>query len=269
MLLIIISRTEPYYEGAMLIHEACVSIGIGCDIRYVEDVLSEADITNHAANGCVVYFLTNASSVPNCISRITQTAMATVVNRNFLVSDTTKYSMQSRLRAAGVRVPASVPIPTEKSLDTVLEKLRLPVYIKSQKQASTVVRAEIVEEFYSRMSGSDSADFYVEESVDLEKFHLEKLYYVDGYIDSKNDNLTTERNLETVLKHISRLLELDVFSADIFVGRGGHSYFCIDVNPAPALFHSGKARAHLAVFAQHSAAMIERHTNKTLMPLAL
>ena len=107
---------------------------------------------------------------------------------------------------------------------------------------------ETGKEFHDNVLGKSAEDFYFEESVNLEKFYLEKIYYIDGYIESRNKDFVITENLKTELKNISNVLKLDVYSVDIFISVDGETYLYIDINPSSGLFQSNKARIQFAKF---------------------
>lgn len=249
MLTVVISRTEPYLNGALFIKEACASVQLNCDIYYIEDILLNKNETlSKNKSECLIYFLTNTDTIPECIKSFESSNKNILINRDFFISEKNKFSVQNRLRLAEVYVPDSIVVTNKSFFGAVLQSLKLPLYIKSQKQANTVIRVETDKEFYDNMLGRSIKDFYFEESVDLEKFHLEKIYYVGGHIESENKNLVITDSLETELKNISNLLELEIYSADVFASISSNTYYYIDINPAPALFHSTKARMHFAKY---------------------
>ena len=249
MLAVIISKTEPYLNGATLIKEACASLQLNCDILYIEDVLSDEKMFfQKHKSGRLIYFLTNVDSVPKCANYFEYSPRNTLINRDFLISRKTKFSVQTRLRLAGVNVPDSLIVTDENLFGEILQRLRLPLYIKSQQQTSIVIRVETEKEFHDNILGRSAENFYFEESANLEKFYLEKIYYVDGYIESKNEEFVITDILRTELKNISNVLNLDVYSADIFVSINSDTYLYIDINPSPGLFQSSEARIHLAKY---------------------
>lgn len=247
-LIIVISKTESYFDGALLIKDACASLQLNCDIRYIEDINFDESSALVAQSECIIYFLTNADDIPKCVSHFERSIKNTVINRDSLISSKTKFDIQSRLRLAGIHVPDSIIVTDEGLFESVLQNLRLPLYIKSQKQVGTVIRIEKEKEFYDNIAGRSTEDFYFEESVNLEEFCLKKIYYVDGHVELKNENFIVTDDLRIVFKNISDALNLDVYSADIFFSNESSTYLCIDVNPAPALFHSTKARINFAKY---------------------
>mgnify|MGYP001585344364 CR=1 FL=1 len=141
MLVVIISKTDPYLNGATLIKEVCASFQLNCDVLYIEDILSDknSSLLEHKSRG-LIYFLTNAVGVPECANYLEHSTKNVLVNRDFLISRQTKFSVQTRLRLAGLNVPNSLVVTDGNLFDEVLWDLRLPLYIKSQNQTSTVIR---------------------------------------------------------------------------------------------------------------------------------
>lgn len=249
MLAVIISKAEPYLNGAALIKEMCASLQLNCDILYIEDVLSNKnDNLPEFESAGLIYFLTNAVGVPEFANYLEHSTKKILINRDFLISRQPKFSVQTRLRLAGINVPDSLVVTDESLFDKVLLGLRLPLYIKSQSQTSTVIRVETEKEFHDNVLGKSAKDFYFEESVNLEKFYLEKIYYINGYVVSKSENLILTDGLKIELKNISSVLGLDIYSTDIFVSVYGDTYVYIDINPSPGFFQSNEARLHLAKY---------------------
>jgi glutathione synthase/RimK-type ligase-like ATP-grasp enzyme len=166
---------------------------------------------------------------------------SSVINNVFLISRMEKFSIQHSLYVAGVNVPKSIVV-SNRNPEEVLQNLKLPLYMKSQKQADTVIQINTKDEFDKKISSKSIEDFYFEESVDMENFHLEKIYYINEYAEPRNPSFIITDNLMDGLKKISHVLKLDVYSVDIFFSSNTDDYKCIDVNPSSALFYSAKAR---------------------------
>ena len=161
-----------------------------------------------------------------------------------------KYSVQNCLRNVEIKVPKSIMLSNQ-DYGEAIEKCGLPLYVKSQKQADTIIYTSTEEGFDRTVLELPIKNFYFEEGVDLNEFHLEKIYYVDEYIESSKLDFVITDDLKSILKNISQALNLEIYSGDIFFSNTDDDYRCIDINPAPGLFHSTKARVNFAKYVLH------------------
>lgn len=259
MLIVVISRTEPYLNGAILIKEMCLSLKLECKIVYIEDISFNYEAFS-SSNSYTFYFLSNVASIPRYADDFERSFAGSVINKGFFISEMNKFTIQTCLRDVGVNVPKSIEL-SEQNFGSSLQGLKLPVYLKSQKQADIVIRASTMEEFNQCMIKQSTSNFYIEESVDLDKFHLEKIYYINKYIESKNLGFVVGVALNKILRNISNALKLEVYSADIFVSNAEDDYVCIDINPSSGFFNSTKARRGLVEYVLERLAKNKKSTS--------
>lgn len=257
MLILIVSKTEPYLNGAILIEKVCLSMSLNCAIKYIEDIDFGDDFFSYD-KPYLVYFLTNVANVSSYASNFERLSPGSVINYEFLVSEMNKYSIQSCLRDAGFSVPKSIML-FQPVFDGALKKIDLPLYVKSQKQADIVIRANNEDEFKQFVSGKLASDYYLEECVDEEKYCLEKIYYIDGYVEVKKVDFVASSNLCKELISISKILNMEIYSSDVFVSITSANYVYIDINPSPGLFNSDKARM---IFAKYVINRLNGNSNR-------
>lgn len=239
--MIIISRYEPNPDGvAIVVRELVKSMrAYGLSVRrvYLED-LEHMNVTiKNTYEKNIAYFLTNDFDVKKYYYTL-ENAGWTIINAGGLKKKYTKFAMQRALYKNNIKVPHSFVRRSQK-------KWKFPLYIKSHRQLSCVVRAENMQDITNAKKEFNflKERYYYENAVNDQKMMLHKVYYVKGKVQFCG----TYRIDDDVVSEISRILQLDIFSADIFIGHDGE-YRVIDINPAPALYRSAKMRDTLAQY---------------------
>ena len=233
--MIIISRFEPNPNGvAIVVCELVKNMrahGLCVKRAYLEDlVYMDVTIKNKYAKK-IAYFLTNDFDVKKYYYRL-EDAGWTIINSGGLKKEYTKFAMQSALQKNSIKVPHSF-------VKLVRNNWKFPLYIKSYRQLSYVVCAKNVQDVKNakKIFNCQKEKYYFENAVDERKMLLHKVYYVKG----KTLCCGTYQISDKVMNDISRILELDIFSVDMFISHNG-DYRVIDINPAPALYRSVKMR---------------------------
>ncbi|MEK7576076.1 MAG: hypothetical protein AAB482_00095 [Patescibacteria group bacterium] len=249
MLAIIISKLEPFETGARIIADDCKSVSLSAKILFLEDIILGSNAIELLDGVKILYFLTNDSSLERYVEYFVRKNIL-VINKDFYRWNRSKFSIQDRLKLAGIQIPRSIATQNFSILLSESRFLDFPLYIKSQNQSSLVIK--VADEEALRRALSDITqrnDFYLEQSVDAECGSVTKYYFVDRLSCGINGDLSPPI-ISSVLKSISTILSLDVFSVDLFVGDDKKSYWCIDVNPAPGLFNSKHGRSEFIKYAQ-------------------
>lgn len=208
---------------------------------FIENLLSIWHNEEHNNSKKIFYFLTNVAGVMECVQDILRKGHA-VVNKTFLLRENSKFYLQKIIEKNGVIVPKSICPSNNKDI----REIDFPCYLKSQKQASTVVKVVNKKQFDEAICLFDSnkEDWYLEEAIDMDDIWLQKVYYVDGKIFEAKKNSFL---FKITSNSMAKALDLEIFSFDIFSSKFGR-YWVIDVNPAPSFFKSDKARKFFVQF---------------------
>jgi hypothetical protein len=236
---ILFSRYEGFEEGAKRICAEAILQRKSCTVIEIRDLVDSIKRQALVAAGSHIYFLTNDKFIP-FYSEFLKSLGVEIINERFLSGDASKFILQEKLRLSGIVVPKSLWIP-EQSMTDSINTLRFPIFIKSQKQADFVKYVEGIDELKKQIKIVPCiGELYFEEAVESEAMELKKFYCVKGstVVDSEG----IPEWLDTVFRHISQSLGLQVFSADMFIDWSKKEYYCIDVNPASAFFNSNEAR---------------------------
>lgn len=237
-IIIAISRRELFIDGAKLILEQIKKAGVDCQIIFIEDYFKHSGHKENRKK--IFYFLANIAAVEACAKYVLRKGHG-VINEKFLYKEKSKFYLQKTIKQYGVIIPKSA-CPTNKK-DT--RRMDFPCYIKNQQQASTVMRVADKKELDDaiHLFNCNNEVWYLEEAIEGDDVWLQKIYYVDGKIFARK----TDFFLGYTLTSISKALNLEVFSVDIFSSNAG-GYWVIDVNPAPSFFNSNEARENFASF---------------------
>lgn len=242
-IIIVVSHEELFINGAQLILEQVQMASFGCRVMFIEDWFFKYGEEYHNNEKKLFYFLTNVDGVMACVHDVLRNRHI-VINKTFLLGENSKLYLQKAIEQEGIVVPKSVcPADSAESKNTC--KINFPCYVKSQKHTSTVVRVANKRELNEVICLLDcnNEDWYLEEAIEKDGLLLQKAYYVGGKIFVKDSGC----RLENVFGSISKALDLEVFSVDIFSSKSDE-YCVIDVNPAPSFFKSKKARKAFATF---------------------
>lgn len=244
ILYIIVAANESYSAAAALIADECRSLSLEARIRNIE-VFDFHTVERRD----VVYFLTTAQRVGGLAGELRSRGVA-VINGRYLVGSRLKSHMQLQIGAAGVQVPKLVRIPSgapssEESLLVVLSGLCFPLFIKSELHAHGVFLVDSAPAFSANLNRLDSKlGWYAEEAVGDPGADTLKLYWVNGATWTRDGSTPVNLELSKVAAKVAECLKLDALSLDLV--SSGTQYWCIDVNPAPALYGSARARAEFA-----------------------
>lgn len=233
---IVFSENEGFREGAEKIKKEALLHGKPCEIIEIGNIAKDGTL----GQGVLVYFLTNSGSVLEGV-RFFKKEGSEIVNERALLGDVSKFSLQEKLRSHNIHVPRSALIGNRQKLP---EELQYPIFVKSQRQASIVICVENKEDLEKQPKEIPNLNEYYFEQAIGEGFLLQKFYYIEGKslsIESIYKDAVPEW-LCLILKEISQVLDLEVFSADIFIDWATKNYYCIDINPASSFFMSDDAR---------------------------
>ncbi len=239
--MIIISRYEPNPHGAaIVVRELAKNLrahGLRVRRTYLEDLVYMDVTIKNTYEKNIAYFLTNDFDVKKYYSRLEDVGW-TIVNSGGLKKRYTKFTMQSVLKKNNIKVPHSF-VTCEHN------NWKFPLYIKSYRQLSYVICAKNVQDVKNakKIFNCQKEKYYFENAVDEGEMLLHKVYYVKG----KKLCCGTYQVSDDVVNAISRILELDVYSVDIFISQNG-DYRVIDINPAPALYQSMQMRDAFAQY---------------------
>jgi hypothetical protein len=236
---IIYSQKEPNPAGMELVFgrmaESFRKRKIQSERIYLEELKDAGCVGKKSAIGNIAYFMTNDFDT-EFYFKILELSGWSVVNRSGLEKKRTKFETQQVLGRNGVKVP-------ESSDSANLWQGQFPVYIKSQKQLSHVRLAKDQQELSRSVAFFEKKrePYYFERAVDDGGSELHKIYYIAGKAFFSGKYRLSSR----ILDEISHALDLEIFSADIFISAGG-AYRVIDINPAPGLYRSEEARTAFA-----------------------
>lgn len=238
MVHIVLSKHENYGDGAALVAGACEGLGVSVNRSDIDDF--SVDITKPETQ---VFFLTNDDRVGELARSLIKRGDI-VINGVFLSGERSKSATQHRAAAVGVPTP-KIQLPS---------KLTPPLYLKSQHHAHGVHRIETSEDLDAHLiDGNLPEGWYAEDAVDGHNIALIKLYWVDGYCYGRDHEDALREDVRNAMDVIAKAFQFDVFSADFIISKD--SFWCIDINPAPALFGSTAARSR---FAKHIARIQKR-----------
>jgi len=251
---IIISRGEPFVAGAELIAKEANERGLGCEIIFIEDIILSINGENEKMERRLLYFLTNIDDVPTYVAYF-KSHGCNIVNQTFLSGESSKFYLQNKIKKAGIVVPKSFSVLNEIIALQIADEMNFPIYIKSQNQASTVIRVKKKSDLSEKLAlfARNNEEWYLEEAIEGADVELQKVYYVDGKVAS---NSGIEKANE-IFQTISRTLDLEIFSVDIISSKNG-VYWIIDVNPASSFFKSDSARCLFVEFLIQKLARINR-----------
>ncbi|MFA6119698.1 MAG: hypothetical protein WC688_07280 [Parachlamydiales bacterium] len=135
-IIIVISRKERFINGAKLILKQIKQDGFECQIIFIEDYFVIYNGKRDKRKKKIFYFLTNVEDVKKCAKNALQEGHV-VVNKKYLFKKRSKFYLQMSIKQSGVNVPKSV---CYKNNSKDFHGMNFPFYIKSQQQASTVLR---------------------------------------------------------------------------------------------------------------------------------
>jgi len=239
MVLIIISRHEPDQSGTEIVTRRLAKSlranGLEAKWAYLEDFKGKSNPYLDKSGEKVAYFMTNDFDTERYFEKFASYGWV-IVNKKGLQNKHTKFHMQKILKRHGISAPKNMAGGKK-------WKGTYPVYIKSFRQMSHVRlvrnKKELCREtsFFRRIK----EPYYLEQAVKKEKMILHKIYH----IRNRTISYGCHKIKEEVMQKVSKALSLDIFSADIFISPVGE-YRIIDINPAPGLYKSEKARSLFA-----------------------
>jgi len=234
---IFLSEKESFNNGAEKIQQEAFLQTKECKIIDLESIFNERILLEDGKKP-LCYFLTNDFNLPLYVELLREIGLK-IVNDKFLSGSSLKFVLQQKIKRGGVNTPKSTWI-TSKDPD-LLKSIQYPFFLKDQKQAGIVEYVENKIKLAEKLKAVQNIKgIYFEEAVEKSPMFLKKFYYIIGSVIDM-DTTTKEPVplwLESVFKKISQSLDLEVFSADVFVDLLAKDYSCIDVNPAPAFFKS-------------------------------
>lgn len=183
----------------------------------------------------VAYFLFNSALSTLLLDKL-KSSRCTVLNKEFFLLSLDKEKVQRLLLSNNINVPKVVDFNriTNQKLILKAKNHTLPVHIFERK-----------DELNAFFIDKNIYDYYVEEFIDSNIEY--KIYFVNGkmfFYDNIKPILQESLNQST--NQISKILKLDIFSADVLFKDG--KFFIIDINPAAGLFMSKDARQKLLNF---------------------
>ena len=236
---IIYSKNEPNPAGMELVFGRMAESLCGKKLFpmriFLEDFEKAECFREKNGEKNMAYFMTNDFGASYYFEKI-KTAGWSIVNQGGLEKKQTKLEMQKTMEENNIKVP--------RSFSNIEEwDGRFPVYVKSQRQLSHVRLAKDSRELSESAAffRKQKEPYYIEQAIDDNKLTLQKIYYIAGKAFFSGEARLSDK----ILHRISRTLELEIFSADIFISPGG-DYRVIDINPAPGLYRSEDARSVFA-----------------------
>ena len=240
---ILFSKNEGYQEGAEKIRTEALRQNKNCEIIEIHNLSNKKVLEKMKQKKSLVYLLTNDDYIPIYVELLKNINIK-IINESLLSKNLLKFVLQERIKRNGVCIPNSIWVSDKSELNN-LNKIEYPIFIKSQKQASKIILVKNEMEFYKKIKSINNInEYYIEKAIDAKEYILKKYYCVKGSIIDM-DFLTDKKIpawLKAILKNISKSLEAEVFSVDIFINLSNKNYFCIDINPASSFFRSDLAR---------------------------
>lgn len=225
---IVFSEIEPYKNGSQLLVETLKTVGIRSRLKKLNNLKSGK---NNHSQMAAIYFLTNCSSAQIASFWCGELEKRYVVNGKFLTLFHSKSVIQALLRRCYVPVPQLAPALFYKK-----RARRSTILVKSEEHNMRNQQA------ISGKSTDEPWRVYCERRIEKEEFTEHKISYIAGRLFTKDKRILTKA-IKGAHHRIYEYLGLEVFSTDIFVSKKKRkSFFIIDVNPAPAFFHSVEAR---------------------------
>lgn len=237
---ILFSKKEGFEDGAQKIKIESICKGKSCQVMEIQDLLRLKIENTHP----LLYCLTNEISVLSQVKILEERGFK-IVNLKGISMGMLKFEAQQFMRLQGIKVPNSTKLLRESFLTNHKNNINHPLYIKSQKQADVVVYCKNYDESLANLTSLKIKDaYYIEEAVENINMTLNKFYYINGTVVNMKENNEYEIPtwIQKILANISEILNLEVFSADMFLDLKNKEYFCIDINPASAFFKSDKGR---------------------------
>ncbi len=210
-LFIIISRKEKTQRTAQRIKNTA---SIDCEIIFLEDITFNNLDTILPQKNNIIYFLTNHPRLGLYIEHFIQQGR-TIINSEFLKGERSKLFIQNKIATHNISTPANELLTDYTSNIKFIQKIKLPVFIKSQEQMNTVLYIKDytnLKRTITRLQ-NNIGEWYIEKAYNTIKNDLIKAYYTYGkiYTDTK-----AKKSLE-FMHNIAKILSLDVFSVDIII----------------------------------------------------
>lgn len=239
MFYIIISTKERFEGAVKLIVDDCRQADITTRVISIEK-LTAKEITSISSRN-KIFFLTNERGVTELIKNLSDKG-AYVINNDFLKGNRSKFYVQKTIKDVGVLVPKHVTIHDVKTLKNACSILKFPLFLKSVEHVHKIFNGKNETEIINFWQTTNkSLGWYLEESIEGENTVLEKYYCVSDKFFNMNGTKIAA-SVTGTLNLISNTLKLEAFSAEFIFD--GNSYYCIDINPAPAFFRSAIAREY-------------------------
>jgi len=237
-LFIIISHTERTQRTAQRIKQTAQTHNIECTIIFLEDIAVSNNQKKKIQNDTIIYFLTNHQRIGLYVEYFASQGYA-IINQRFLQGERSKLFMQNKIATNNISVPPNELLTDHKSSIKLIEKIGLPVYVKSQEQMSTILYIKDhtnLKRTVTRLQ-NNIGQWYIEKAYTQDQNRLIKIYYIYG---TTYANKKIKRSLNFT-HNIADNLHLDTFSADIIIAPN-EKYWVIDINPAPGFYAHTVAR---------------------------
>ena len=191
---------------------------------------------NKLQKGSVVYVINNDERVFKQFINSQNVKECKIINKQYYLKNLNKEKIQQILNNNNILVP--------KIFDYNNLNNNFPVMCKSKNHTIFTGKFDNKKTLEFFLQDKNIDDFYFEEVIDKNKFFEYKLYFVNKEFFFYDDvNKLTIKNLSNVLNTISSILNLEVYSIDIFTN--GTKTFIIDINPSAGFYKSKQARKKL------------------------
>lgn len=238
---IVLSKNEKYFNAAVRLVDVCRCVRVTVDLINIEE-LNIARVVKEES----FFFLTNNPSVGVLVRDLLSRGNI-VINGKYLTGERLKSVTQKRLNTAGISIPKIISTIKFESAGRSVDIATFPAYVKSETHGNGAYRVENLEDCnYLFSKFNQNLDWYIEEAVDNPKRLFQKVYWVAGCSFARDEEPMPRIDIESAMIKIGREFLFDIFSADFVVDD--FDYWCVDVNPAPALYRSTNARI---AFADH------------------
>ena len=245
MNIIVYSKEEGFEGGVKKLGDESSQCGKTCEIIEIKELPGLLKRGYFETIQFNIYFLSSDYRISHFID-IIKKKNQTVVNEAFLIRGiiVSKFESLERVRRGGIHIPRQIQLTYDDN--NFLDKLIMPVFIKSKSPRGLVIRVNDKKSLNNRLESlPEKQNYYLEENV-KNKDNIElKIYYINGDAYAQEicgANTDIPSWFRVVLDKISKCTELDVFSADFFIDWGKEEYYCFDINHASSFYKSEKAR---------------------------
>lgn len=199
-------------------------------IIVIEDFCKSKNVLTLNPHDVVYFICCNSNLINSAINLING---GHIINKDYLINDYKKKEIQIKLNENNI----NTPIIYDKQ-----DSLKFPVFCKEnihQGISFKTYNSITLNRFFEKFNINN---FYFEENINgIDEL---KIYYINGFVYSKNTNITISSSLIDLCNKISKILNnIEIYSADFI--KCDDEYYIIDLNSSAGFYQSDIARYQL------------------------